>query len=305
MARIRNIKPRFWDSPDTAKADLAVRLLYMALWNWADDSGRGTANLKELEAFAFPHDVVSELPRKSFRNSAALWPNFGSILAGVQKCYGVVFYRVDRRNYYEIPSFGDHQSKHFKSDSLLPSPDDGELWDLTSEFPDPDMTTGEPSAESRQESRRNSAASRRTLPLDKDGDWDEDMDGDVVYDDARVPAHIDNAARPAKRQPSSSSKTLVRQELGNDYPRTMVDRLAIQVENLLREGQPDTRIREALHEWDRRPNCNKPEFLPTVLADIVKKSRSTATDLTPGEAKVVGWAQLGKPGSDQRKAIGQ
>ena len=65
MPRMRTIKPEFWDSPSTAKADLAVRLTYIAMWNWADDSGRGTANLKELEAFCFPNDEISSLPRAS------------------------------------------------------------------------------------------------------------------------------------------------------------------------------------------------------------------------------------------------
>ena len=43
------MKPEFWDSPDTAKAGPWARLLFIALWNWADDYGRGTANMKELE----------------------------------------------------------------------------------------------------------------------------------------------------------------------------------------------------------------------------------------------------------------
>src|SRR5699024_760327 len=134
MARIRNLKPEFFDSPDTADADLAVRLTFLAMWCWADDSGRGTANLKELEAFAWPHDEVTELPRRRGRDSAALWPNFGRILAEVQRCYGVVFYKVDRRPYYWIPSFKANQAKHFKPDSRLPSPDEGEAWDLTCEY---------------------------------------------------------------------------------------------------------------------------------------------------------------------------
>ncbi|EUA31270.1 bacteriophage gp78 domain protein [Mycobacterium xenopi 3993] len=43
MPRIRTIKPEFWDSPDTAAADLRTRLLYIAMWNWADDYGIGDA----------------------------------------------------------------------------------------------------------------------------------------------------------------------------------------------------------------------------------------------------------------------
>lgn len=124
----------------------------------------------------------------------------------------------------------------------------------------------------------------------------------VVVDTA--PASIEVANKPTKRQPSSAAKTVVRQELGsNTYPTDTVDRLAVQVQKLIREDQPDALIREALREWDRRPNCSKPEYLPTVLSDVIKVSRSNG--LTAGEAKVIGWAELGKPSTDQRKAIGQ
>src|SRR5699024_2447152 len=99
VARIRNLKPEFWDSPDTAEADLAVRLTYMAMWNYADDSGTGAANLKELEAFAWPNDDIADLPRRSSltsaphgpsssRTSAPSWRSFGEIAAEVQRCYG-------------------------------------------------------------------------------------------------------------------------------------------------------------------------------------------------------------------------
>ena len=132
------------------------------------------------------------------------------------------------------------------------------------------------------------------------GPYDSDSADVVVRGEPDV---IETAARPTKHHPSSSSKTVVRQELGTDYPRTAIDRLATQVEKLIREGQPDTRIREALREWDRRPNCDKPEFLPTVLADIVKKSRSTG--LSGGEQKVAGWLALADPQPEtDRKAIG-
>ena len=136
MPRIRNIKPEFWDSPSTARADLAVRLTFIALWNWADDSGHGTANLKELEAFCFPNDDVRDLPRRSSgassRNSGAVWPNFAEVLHEVSEAYGVIFYVVRGRNYYEIPSFKDHQAKHFRAQSKHPPADEGQKVDIRS-----------------------------------------------------------------------------------------------------------------------------------------------------------------------------
>lgn len=134
MARMRTLKPEFWDSPSTAQADLAVRLTFLAMWNWADDSGHGTANLKELEAFAFPNDEVTELPRKSSGNSAhsaGTWRSFTEILGEVAEAYGVVFYRVNGRPYYSIPSFRKHQSKDFREKSRYPKVEEGEIFDVT------------------------------------------------------------------------------------------------------------------------------------------------------------------------------
>jgi hypothetical protein len=127
-------------------------------------------------------------------------------------------------------------------------------------------------------------------------------DEDVVVE----PAHIDNPAKPTKRHPSSGAQAVVRQVLGNSYPRTTVDRLAVQVEKLAHEGQPDALIREALTEWDQRPDCTKPEFLPTVLGDVVKRSRARPdAGLNAGESKVAGWAALGQPQPPHLKAINE
>lgn len=133
MARIRTLKPEFWDSPSTAQADLAVRLTFMAMWNWADDSGHGVGNLKEIEAFAFPNDEVAELPRRTSGNSAGTcggWRNFAEICGEVQECYGVVFYKVKGRPYYWIPSFKGHQSRDFNPKSRYPTHEEGEIFDI-------------------------------------------------------------------------------------------------------------------------------------------------------------------------------
>ena len=135
MPRIRSIKPEFWDSPSTARADLAVRLVYIAMWNWADDSGHGTANLKELEAFCFPNDDVAELPRKSRGNSGdsrGTWRNFAEICGEVAEAYGIKFYKVHERPYYVIPNFKAHQSKDFRPKSKYPTEEEGYFYDVTS-----------------------------------------------------------------------------------------------------------------------------------------------------------------------------
>ena len=142
MPRMRTIKPEFWDSPSTAKADLAVRLTYIAMWNWADDSGRGTANLKELEAFCFPNDEISSLPRASAGTSgdrrgnsahgSGSWRNFAEVCGEVAEVYGIKFYKVHDRPYYVIPNFREHQAKDFREKSKYPKEDEGYFFDITS-----------------------------------------------------------------------------------------------------------------------------------------------------------------------------
>ena len=89
-----------------------------------------------------------------------------------------------------------------------------------------------------------------------------------------APEFIDNPSRPAKRHASSAAKTVVRQELGSaGYPRATLERLAVQVGKLAHEGHPDALIRASLREWDSREGSPLPEWLPTILGDLVARSR--------------------------------
>ena len=117
MPRIRTIKPEFWDSPSTAKASPWARLLFIAMWNWADDYGRGTANLKELEAFAFPNDTF---PVTCSGNTV----HFRDAVAEVSEHFDVTFYEVHGRPYYAIPTWEDHQRNERRAkESKHPGPD--------------------------------------------------------------------------------------------------------------------------------------------------------------------------------------
>lgn len=125
MPRIRTVKPEFWSSPDTAKASPLARLTYIAMWNWADDHGRGTLNLKELEGFIFPNDDVSELTQCCENHEQGTSANFRRIVKEVVSVFGLTVYEVDRRTYYAIPSWSDHQRTERKAKSKYPVPEDG------------------------------------------------------------------------------------------------------------------------------------------------------------------------------------
>lgn len=291
MPRIRTLKPQFWDSPSTAKADLAPRLLFMALWNWADDSGRGTANLKEIEAFAFPNDDVTRLPRRSSRNSAAVWPNFAELFWETVQAYEVTLYEVGGRRFFEISSFRIHQSKHFKPDSSLPGPDDGQIWYLASEYglnePDPNP----PPAEPRPDSSRNSALSRRNPPQDKDGDRDWDEDKEPPYPPDREPepeppitprndgrgkalARFDREANVTARSPKAHA---IAQAFSDALPvpieSGVLADIGVAIDKCLRDAISPPAIANGIQEWARSDSWS-PTQIPRFVAKAAAKSAS-------------------------------
>lgn len=111
MARIRTIKPEFWDSPDTARASLRARLLYISMWNLADDYGVGDGNFKRIIGFAFPNDEigVAEIPR---------------LIAEVSRTFSVMFFDYEGRPYYWIPSWETHQRTEKRAKQRVPFPED-------------------------------------------------------------------------------------------------------------------------------------------------------------------------------------
>jgi len=56
MARIRTIKPEFWTSAQVLECSTNARLLFVGLWNFADDVGRHPDSPKQCKAEVFPAD---------------------------------------------------------------------------------------------------------------------------------------------------------------------------------------------------------------------------------------------------------
>ncbi len=60
MARIRSIKPEFWTSGQVLECSTNARLMFIGLWNFADDEGRHPYRPKQIKAQIFPSDSMSE-----------------------------------------------------------------------------------------------------------------------------------------------------------------------------------------------------------------------------------------------------
>lgn len=141
MARIRTIKPEFWDSPGTARASLRARLFFIAMWNWADDWGVGDAHPMRLLSFAFPNDESSDIEPRNFRRLAK----------EVSECFDVQWYEVDGRAYYAIPSWEEHQRTEKKARRKNPGPDQALSFLYEEESENPPPSVGHSAVERRSE----------------------------------------------------------------------------------------------------------------------------------------------------------
>ena len=58
MARIRTIKPEFWEDEKLAKLQVQARLLFIGTWNFADDNGVLLANPVLMKSHIFPYEDI-------------------------------------------------------------------------------------------------------------------------------------------------------------------------------------------------------------------------------------------------------
>ncbi|MEQ1573073.1 MAG: hypothetical protein ABL993_02395, partial [Vicinamibacterales bacterium] len=63
MARIRTVKPEFWEDEVVGMLSMGARLLFIATWNLADDHGllRWTPEYLKASVFMYDHDVTSKV----------------------------------------------------------------------------------------------------------------------------------------------------------------------------------------------------------------------------------------------------
>lgn len=112
MARIRSLKPEFWlDRKLARRLSRDERMLYIGLWNQADEHARALGDPNVVKGQVFPYDAdltVDVIDRMLDRLDAA----------------GVVQrYEVDEDPFLYLPKLGDHQRlEPAKSRSRLPEP---------------------------------------------------------------------------------------------------------------------------------------------------------------------------------------
>lgn len=289
--RIRSIKPEYWRSDDITALPISTRLTFIGLWSYVDDNGVGADKIVSVVADLYADDFSRD-PQETLQRVTA---DLVRLASGGQVVRFRALHNGRAKDLLYITRWKQHQ--------VVNHPSLGHKYPLP---PDETVQAAEhltqPSGESletltHEQGNRGTGEGNRGAE-EQDGDPLPEPPDDPYSEAVVVPEYIETPNRKPSAHPSGSAKTVVRQVLGSaGYPRTMMDRLAVQAEKLYREGHPDALIREALAEWDRRPNCDKPEFLPTVLGDLVKASRSA-----PGKVhKLRGYAELAQEVRDQEE----
>lgn len=159
MARIRTIKPEFFQHPDLfdleskmidslerSGANVAnyrgsLRLTYIALWCQADREGRFVWSPRSLKLNCLPYDVV----------------DFDTVLDWLERGGYVASYTVDDKRYGWIPSFLRHQHvNNRESESRLPHP----------KLADQDLFSGDPPPNAPDDWKRPVGIERETIEID-------------------------------------------------------------------------------------------------------------------------------------------
>ena len=116
--RIRSIKPEFWSSPDVAALSDAARLLFIGLWSYVDDHGRGRDDVALIVAALFPHDMVAN-PRDTVAKVR-------DGLARLSEANLILRYTVASRTYFLVTGWGKHQRVDKPKVSRIPEPTEEE-----------------------------------------------------------------------------------------------------------------------------------------------------------------------------------
>lgn len=111
MARIRTIKPEFWDDEKLASISRDARLLFVGLWNQSDDYGVVKGHPSWLKNKIFPYDDIRPT-------------DFQRWLAELEAIKAILPFVHDQERYYFIRTFKQHQVVNRPSSTRNPTPPD-------------------------------------------------------------------------------------------------------------------------------------------------------------------------------------
>lgn len=110
MARIRTIKPEFWTNDKILSIAPLTRLLFIGMWNFADDYGRMDFAPLSIKARVFPNDEILAADVRDMLN---------------ELCHAnlLLIYSANDKEYIQITGW-DHQKIDKRNVSKIPAPFD-------------------------------------------------------------------------------------------------------------------------------------------------------------------------------------
>jgi len=122
MARIRSIKPEFWTSEQVMECSLNARLLFIGIWNFADDLGRMPLSIKTIKASIFPGDDISI-------------DAIRGMIVELSKNDLVLIYENSGREYLHVTGWNKHQRIDKPQSAKHPGPFDDHSTNIPGPFP--------------------------------------------------------------------------------------------------------------------------------------------------------------------------
>lgn len=110
MARIRTIKPEYWQDEKVGKLSIHARLMFIGMWNFSDDCGVVRGHPVYIRSQIFPYDDFS-------KDEVVSWID-EIINQGM-----VSVFTVNAENYYQITNFLKHQIINRPSKIKNPQPE--------------------------------------------------------------------------------------------------------------------------------------------------------------------------------------
>lgn len=122
MARIRSIKPEFWTSEQVIECSTNARLMFIGMWNFADDHGRLPFSPKSIKAQIFPADDIDV---ETIRRMIDELSSNGLLLQ----------YEIDGKEFLQITGW-HHQKIDRRQEPKYPAPPDRSTNDRRTFVPD-------------------------------------------------------------------------------------------------------------------------------------------------------------------------
>ena len=270
MARIRSVKPEYWDDRKLAKrASRDARLLYIALWNLADEWGRlnGDPQWIKGQVFSYDDDLDADSVAKLLEELEN--PALGAVIP----------YEVDGDPYLFLPKLSKHQRlEPEKVKSRLPEPPARPRPDPDNPAPPPEPSASDSDG---SEPRADSSGSRADKSAPNSDQSEPGADKPALLYVAGSREHV-AGGRDARDAPSPQRGTLTANHLLDEHiaacaakpPRPVAAKVGEAIDALLDDSdiKPDE-IREGL-----RRLRGKPHLGPGVLASLVNEYRQEQAD---------------------------